>query len=132
MQWLDDKVYTKEFLETLDKETFPLTYQMCSKNKFDTGSIIVRKLINQEIDYPIWIMIYEERKPKEFHIYSFEVHPKHRLHDYGRKALTKFKEIANVITLCSLPESKIFYLKQGFEEQEENRFKWQRNENNSN
>lgn len=126
MQWLEDKIYTKEFLETLDKDNFPLTYQMCTKNKFDTGSIIVRKLINQEIAYPIWIAIYEERKPEQFHIYSIEVHPKHRLKDYGRKLLDKFKETAEQISLCSLPESKLFYEKQGFVEQEENRLIWKR------
>jgi hypothetical protein len=120
MRWLDDKIYTNDMLETIDKEQFPLTYRMCSKNKFDTGSIIVRKLIDQEIDHPIWIMIYEERKPKQFHIYSLEVYPSLRLQDYGRKALTKFKENANIITLCSLPESKLFYEKLGFTEYNDN------------
>ena len=126
MQYLEDKVYTKEFLKTMDKETFSLTYQMCSKNKFDTGSIYVRQLKNQEIDHPLLIAIYEERKPKEFHIYSLEVHPTHRLQYIGQKALSKFKEKADVITLCSLPESKIFYEKQGFVEQEENRLMWRK------
>lgn len=119
MRWLDDKIYTNEFLETLDKEKFPLTYKMCSKNKFDTGSIFVRKLIDQEIDHPIWIAIYEERKPQQFHIYSLEVYKSYQLQNYGRKALTKFKENAILITLCSLPETKVFYEKLGFKESDD-------------
>lgn len=120
MQWLDDIIYTNKVLETIDQNKFPLTYKMCKKNKFDTGSIRIRKLINQELDYPIWIMIYEERKPQEFHIYSLEVNKSCQLQDYGRKALTKFKENANIITLCSLPESKLFYEKLGFVENDDN------------
>ena len=129
MQWLDDKVYTNEFLETLDKESFPLTHRMCTKNKFDTGSIIVRQLKNQEIEHPIYIIIYEERKLKEYHIYSIEVHPNCRLQDYGRRALNKFKETADVITLCCLPEIKLFYKKLGFTEMDDNglRLIWRKN-----
>lgn len=116
-------------LETIDEEKFPLTYKMCSKNKFDTGSIFVRKLIDQEIDHPIWIAIYEERKPQQFHIYSLEVYKSYQLQNYGRKALTKFKENANLITLCSLPETKVFYEKLGFKEADDSglRFIWRKN-----
>lgn len=129
MRWLDDKIYTNDMLETIDKEKFPLTYRMCSKNKFDTGSIFVRKLIDQEIDHPIWIAIYEERKPQQFHIYSLEVYKSYQLQNYGRKALTKFKENANLITLCSLPETKVFYEKLGFKESDDSglRFIWRKN-----
>jgi GNAT superfamily N-acetyltransferase len=129
MRWLDDKIYTNDMLEMIDKEKFPLTYKMSSKNKFDTGSIIVRKLIDQEIDHPIWIAIYEERKPQQFHIYSLEVYKSYQLQDYGRRALTKFKENANLITLCSLPETKVFYEKLGFKEADESglRLIWRKN-----
>lgn len=129
MRWFNDKIYTNDVLETIDKEKFPLTYKMCSKNKFDTGSVIIRKFIDQEIDHPIWIMIYEERRPNEFHIYSFEVYKSYQLQDFGRKALTKFKEFANVITLCSLPETKVFYEKLGFHELDDNglRLIWRKN-----
>lgn len=129
MRWLDDKIYTNDMLETIDNEQFPLTYKMCSKNKFDTGSVIIRKFIDQEIDHPIWIMIYEERKPNEYHIYSFEVYKSYQLQDYGRKALTKFKENAKLITLCSLPETKVFYEKLGFKEADDSglRLIWRKN-----
>lgn len=124
MQWLDDIVYTNEFLESLDKDCFPLTYKMCSKNKFDTGSVIVRKLVNQEIDHPIAIVIYEERPDNAVHIYCIEVHKK--CQGNGRKLIDKFKEKYDKITLCSLPETKLFYIKRGFEESEENRMVWVR------
>ena len=124
MQWLDDIVYTNEFLESLDKDCFPLTYKMCSKNKFDTGSVIVRKLVNQEINHPIAIVIYEERPNNAVHIYCIEVHQK--CQGNGRKLIDKFKEKYDKITLCSLPETKLFYIKRGFEEREENRMVWVR------
>ena len=124
MQWLDDVVYTNEFLESLDTDCFPLTYKMCSKNKFDTGSIIVRKLVNQEINHPLAIVIYEERPDNAVHIYCIEVHKK--CQGSGRKLIDKFKEKYDKITLCSLPESKVFYIKRGFEEREENRMVWVR------
>ena len=34
MQWLDDIVYTNEFLESLDKDCFPLTYKMFKEKNY--------------------------------------------------------------------------------------------------
>lgn len=124
MKWLEDIVYTNEFTESLDKYCFPFTYQMCSKNKFDTGSVIVRKLVSQEIDHPLAIVIYEERPDNAVYIYSIEVHNK--CQGNGRKLIENFKEKYDKITLRSLPEAKLFYIKQGFEECEKNRMVWVR------
>ena len=124
MKWLEDIVYTNEFTESLDKYCFPFTYQMCSKNKFDTGSVIVRKLVSQEIDHPLAFVIYEERPDNAVYIYSIEVHNK--CQGNGRNLIENFKEKYDKITLRSLPEEKLFYIKQGFEECEENRMVWVR------
>ena len=125
MRWLEDTPYNETFLSELDKDSFSLTYDMCSKNQY-TGNITVRKLINQEISHPIAIILYEVTAPKKIHIYSFEVHKNYRLQDYGRLLMSKFKEIYNEIVLNSLPETKLFYEKLDFVEQEENQMIWRK------
>jgi len=126
MRWFEDKEYSKDFLEELDKESFPLTFDMCSKNDYTQGNKVVRQFINQEISYPLAIVIWEEVAPKEIRIYSLEVHSKYRFQDYGRHILTKFKEVYKSISLCSMPDAKIFYEKMGFVEQEENQMIWRK------
>lgn len=125
MRWFDDTPYNETFLSELDKDSFSLTYDMCSKNHF-TDNITVRKFINQEIDHPIAIILYEVIAPKKIHIYSFEVHKNYRLKDYGRHLMAKFKEVYDEIELSSLPETKLFYEKLDFVEREENEMIWRR------
>ena len=125
MRMVIDNVYSKEKLfKQINKNDFPLTYDMCSKN--DYTDCKVRMLVSQEIWHPLAVVIFKDTPNGEITIYSFEVHPEHKLTNVGRRMLTHFKENANLITLCSLNEAKIFYLKLGFEEQEENRMIWRR------
>jgi ribosomal protein S18 acetylase RimI-like enzyme len=126
MRWFEDTPYNEAFLSELDKESFPLTFDMCNKNDYTQGNKVVRQFINQEIPYPLAIIIWEEVAPKEIRIYSLEVHSKYRFQDYGRHILTKFKEVYKLISLCSLPDAKIFYEKMGFVEQEENQMIWRK------
>lgn len=126
MRFYEDEPYRAKFLEELDKESYPLTFDMCNKNDYTQGNKVVRQFINQEISYPLAIVIWEEVAPKEIRIYSLEVHSKYRFQDYGRHILTKFKEVYKLISLCSLPDAKIFYEKMGFVEQEENQMIWRK------
>ena len=119
-----DNDYSPFLLKQIKKEDYSLTYDMCSKNDY-TG-YKVRMLVSQEVWHPLAVIIYKETGDKEITIYSFEVHPEYRNTNIGRRMLTHFKENANMITLCSLNEAKMFYLKLGFEEQEENRMIWRR------
>lgn len=124
MRMVIDDVYSKEKLfKQINKNDFALTYDMCSKN--DYKDCKVRMLVSQEVWHPLAVVIFKETNG-EITIYSFEVHPEHKLTNIGRRMLTHFKENAKLITLCSLNESKIFYEKLGFEEQEENRMTWRR------
>lgn len=124
MRMVIDDVYSKEKLfKQINKDDFSMTYDMCSKN--DYTNCKVRMLVSQEIWHPLAIVIFKETNG-EITIYSFEVHPEHKLTNVGRRMLTHFKENAKLITLCSLNESKIFYEKLGFVEQEENRMIWRR------
>lgn len=124
MRMVIDDVYSKEKLfKQINKNDFSLTYDMCNKNDFSDCK--VRMLVSQEIWHPLAVVIFKETNG-EITIYSFEVHPEHKLTNVGRRMLTHFKENAKLITLCSLNESKMFYLKLGFEEQEENRMIWRR------
>ena len=125
MRFYEDEPYSNKFLGNLDKESFPLTYDMCTKNNY-TNNVNVRQFINQEIPYPLAIVIWEEVAPKEIRIYSLEVHGKYRFQDYGCHILTKFKEAYKLISLCSLPDAKIFYEKMGFDELEENQMIWRK------
>jgi GNAT superfamily N-acetyltransferase len=126
MRFYEDEPYRAKFLEELDKESYPLTFDMCNKNDYTQGNKVVRQFINQEIPYPLAIIIWEEVAPKEIRIYSLEVHSKYRFQDYGRHILTKFKEVYRLISLSSLPDAKIFYEKMGFVEQEENQMIWRK------
>ena len=117
MRWLDDKPYSKDLLEDLDIQSFPLTHSMCNKN--DYTDCIIRKLRSQEVSYPLATVIFKEEPDKKIHIYSLEVHEKYRLTNIGRRMLTKFMENANIVELSCLPETKIFYEKRGFQELEE-------------
>ena len=124
MRMVLDNDYSPFLLKQIKKEDYALTYDMCNKNDY-TGCK-VRMLVSQEVWYPLAVIIYKETGDKEITIYSFEVHPEHRITNVGRRMLTKFKENANMITLCSLVEAKIFYEKLGFQEQEESRMIWRR------
>jgi len=128
MRWYEEKQYTKEFFEQLDKENYPLTTDMCSKNHYELSSwmIVVREFKDQEIPYTTAIVIYREIDNKKIHIFSLEVHKKLRLNNNGRRLLNKFKEDYDEITLSTLPESRLFYEKLGFVEQEENQMIWRR------
>lgn len=128
MRWYDEQQYPIDFLDKLDKENYPLTVDMCSKNRYELSSwmIIVRTFHDQEIPYPTAIVIYREIDPKKIHIFSLEVHKKLRLNNNGRKLLDKFKEQYDEITLSALPESKLFYVKLGFVEQGDNQMIWRK------
>lgn len=126
MRFYEDEPYSNKFLGNLDKDNFPLTFDMCSKNDYTQGNKVVRYFINQEISYPLAIIIWEEVAPKEIRIYSLEVHKKFRLQDFGRHMISKFKEVYKSISLCSMPDAKIFYEKMGFVEQEENQMIWRK------
>lgn len=128
MRWYTEQQYPNDFYEHLDKENYPLTADMCSKNRYELLSwmIIVRIFHDQEIPYPTAIVIYREIDLKKIHIFSLEVHKNLRLNNNGRKLLDKFKEDYDEITLSTLPESKLFYVKLGFIEQEENQMIWRK------
>lgn len=124
MRMVLDNDYSPFLLKQIKKEDYTLTYDMCSKNDY-TGCK-VRMLVSQEVWHPLAVIIYKETGDKEITIYSFEVHHEYRNTNIGRRMLTKFKENANMITLCSLVDAKIFYEKLGFQEQEESRMIWRR------
>lgn len=124
MRMVTDKEYSTDLFKQIKKEDFALTYDLCNKNDY-TGCR-VRMLVSQEVWHPLAVVIYKEENPGEIKIFSFEVHPEHRLTNIGRRMLTNFKENANIVSLCSLTESKIFYEKLGFEEYGETRMIWRR------
>ena len=126
-------LYFKQWLENMDlehRQLFPLTYSMCCKNHFYflSNEIMVAKLVSQEVEGPIGIVIYEETEPKHIHIHSLEIREDFRYKGDGRKMINYFREKNDYIELSSLPESKVFYEKCGLKQQEEGRFIWKRGE----
>jgi ribosomal protein S18 acetylase RimI-like enzyme len=72
---------------------------------------MVAKLVSQEVEGPIGIVIYEETEPKHIHIYSVEIREDFRYKGDGRKMINYFREKNDYVELSSLPESKVFYEK---------------------
>jgi ribosomal protein S18 acetylase RimI-like enzyme len=71
-------------------------------------------------------MIFEERTSENIHVYSLEVHPNNRCESVGRKMIDRLKEDHNYIDLTTLPESKIFYEKRRFVEEEDGHMVWRK------
>ena len=136
MRWYEDKRIEdfdwKQFVNE-NKEHFPLIYNACQKSGYFLNysyPIIVRIYKDQEFKHPTGIAIYEfkTKKPEHIHIYALEVYDQERLHGNGRQLLNSFYETADRISLSCLPEVRIFYEKQGFQEQGECRMMWHKGE----
>ena len=122
-------IYRKAFIDTLPMVKFPLTHAMCDKNDYENleGEDV---LVMLQVRYGklMSVAIYQETAEGEIHVFSFEVTSDCHLLDYGTIAMNELKKGYKFITLNSLPESKIFYEKQGFEPNGENSYIWRRND----
>ena len=125
MRYLKDLPFTRECLGLIDPDSFPLSFK-CAKQFIDTEGIVIRFLISQEVTHPLAIMIFEERTSENIHVYSLEVHPNNRCESVGRKMIDRLKEDHNYIDLTTLPESKIFYEKRRFVEEEDGHMVWRK------
>ena len=110
------------------KDDFSLTYDMCKKNGYFLifSWMIFTRLYYNENNKIIGIAIFDTRTPKHFHIYSFEIKKNYQLKGHGTKFIKTFIDNCKEVTLSSLPESKIFYQKIGFDEREENQMVYRR------
>lgn len=122
-------IYRKAFIDTLPMVKFPLTHAMCDKNDYENleGDNV---LVMLQVRYGklMSVAIYQESAEYEIRVFSFEVTSDCHLLDFGTKAMNELKKGYKFITLNSLPESKIFYEKQGFDPTGENAYSWSRNE----
>lgn len=113
----------------LSLEKFQLTHAMCEKNDYEnlSGTDV---LVMMQVRYGklMSVAIYQENAEDSIRVFSFEVTADCRLMDYGTNALNELKNGYKFITLNSLPESKIFYEKQGFEPNGENSYVWRGND----
>lgn len=122
-------IYRKAFTDKLSLASFPLTHAMCDKNDYENldGSDV---LVMLQVRYGklMSVAIYREDAEDSIRVFSFEVSSDCHLLDYGTNAMNELKKGYKYITLNSLPESKIFYEKQGFEPNGENSYIWRRND----
>lgn len=125
MQYFDDVPFSKECLVELSQDDFPLTHK-CAKHFQNDDPVVIRILHDQEINHPLAIMMFEEKTSENIHIYSLEVHPNCRYNFYGRRMIDRLKENHTYIDLTTLPESKIFYEKRGFNEEEDGHMVWRK------
>ena len=120
-------IYRKAFTDKLSCVKFPLTHAMCNKNDYENldGSDV---LVMLQVRYGklMSVAIYQENAEDSIKVFSFEVTSDCHLLDYGTNAMNELKKGYKVITLNSLPESKVFYEKQGFEPTGENSYTWNR------
>ena len=109
---------------------FPLTHAMCDKNDYenlDGDDVLV--MLQVRYGKLMSVAIYQETAEGEIRVFSFEVTSDCHLLDFGTKAMNELKNTYKFITLNSLPESKIFYEKQGFDPTGENAYSWSRPDN---
>lgn len=122
-------IYRKAFTDKLSCVKFPLTHAMCDKNDYENldGSDV---LVMLQVRYGklMSVAIYQENAEDSIKVFSFEVTSDCRLLDYGTNAMNELKKGYKFITLNSLPESKVFYEKQGFEPTGENSYIWRRHD----
>jgi hypothetical protein len=108
---------------------FPLTHAMCDKNDYENleGDDV---LVMLQVRYGklMSVVIYQETAEGEIRVFSFEVTSDCHLLDFGTNAMNELKTGYKFITLNSLPESKIFYEKQGFDPNGENSYIWRRHD----
>ena len=120
-------IYRKAFTDKLPLVKFPLTHAMCDKNDYENldGSDV---LVMLQVRYGklMSVAIYQENAEDSIQVFSFEVTSDCHLLDFGTNAMNELKKGYKFISLNSLPESKIFYEKQGFEPNGENSYIWRR------
>jgi hypothetical protein len=102
---------------------------MCDKNDYENldGSDV---LVMLQVRYGklMSVAIYQENAEDSIQVFSFEVTSDCHLLDFGTNAMNELKKGYKFISLNSLPESKIFYEKQGFEPNGENSYIWRRHD----
>ena len=122
-------IYRKAFTDLLSLINFPLTHAMCDKNDYENleGSDV---LVMLQVRYGklMSVAIYQEDAEDSIKVFSFEVTSDGHLLDFGTNAMNELKKGYKFISLNSLPESKIFYEKQGFEPNGENSYIWRSND----
>lgn len=122
-------IYRKAFTDMLSLVNFPLTHAMCDKNDYENleGSDV---LVMLQVRYGklMSVAIYQEDTEDSIRVFSFEVTSDCHLLDFGTNAMNELKKGYKFISLNSLPESKIFYEKQGFEPNGENSYIWRRHD----
>lgn len=125
MRTIEDLPYSRKLVDALDPKDFPLTHKVCT-DTFDGESVTFRMAKEQELDHPVAVVVFEEKTLDSVHIYSLEVHPKCQLLKNGRDLVNLFKTKYKYVDLTTLPESKIFYEKLGFTEEEDNHMVWRK------
>lgn len=122
-------IYRKAFADKLSLVKFPLTHAMCDKNDYEhLDGIDVLVMLQVRYGKLMSVAIYQEESEDSIKVFSFEVTSDCHLLDYGTNAMNELKKGYKFITLNSLPESKIFYEKQGFEHNGENSYIWRRHD----
>lgn len=121
--------FRQKIIDGISAEKFPLTHSMCDKNDYEnlTGEDV---LVMLQVRYGklMSVAIYQETEEDTVRVFSFEVTSDCRLLDFGTNAMNELKKGYKFITLNSLPESKVFYEKQGFEPNGENSYIWRRHD----
>lgn len=108
-------MYSKAFIDTLDREKFPMTVTMCEKNKYDSiGKTVMLHLQLRYGKIMSVAILHPDEIDDNIHIYSFEVTSDCRRLGYGTSAINELKRTYSCIDLSSLNESRVFYEKMGF------------------
>lgn len=120
-----EKAYYKKLADLFDPAIF-LLFHKISHNYIDIEPITYMALYVPEQEKPVAVMLYEEHTINNGHVYLLEVHPDYRLKDFGSVMINRLKEKYNYIDLTTLKDSKIFYEKLGFVEEEDNHMVWRK------
>lgn len=118
-------VYRNAIIDKIPTVKFPLTHAMCDKNDYEhlrDRDVLV--MLQVRYGKLLSVAIYQEADDGSIHVFSFEVTSDCRYLDYGTNAMAELKKQYAVITLNSLPESRVFYEKQGFVSTGETTYKW--------
>ena len=126
--------FNRQLIDRLsDDDRFPLTREMCRKNEYEKWHRPPMMQVTYEQENPenvlsIVIYVSPDGDESRVRIYSLEVESSHRSQFWGRRAIDRFKSDDKVeeISLCYLPDAKVFYDKMGFEESGENEMRWKR------
>ena len=102
--------------EDIDEDQFSLTYDMCGKNDYGSFAFpVYMDMLYDDDGYVVGICIYRHKEDiGGIYVFSFEIRAGMRYCGIGSMFMGIYKGMGRV-ELSTLPESRVFYEKNGFE-----------------